>query len=183
MAEPKDTRPPSQDGSDEIETRDGEMTTSQEKRDDLEDLRETQSTLSRTDSSESEDDVEGNPVALSQTTSIVPPPVTVPRNKRRGLFANLAVLPEVEVPKHYPRKTKWFITFVVAVAGAAAPMGSAIFFRECISCRLLLFPADWCSCAGPGREGPQHDTHRNQSFRRPVHAQYVDIPAVVVVVQ
>lgn len=129
MEEPKAVRS-SQDGADVTETHDGEMAASQEKGNEKGGRRDTQSTLSRTDSSHSEDDIEGNPVALSQTTSIVPPPVTVPRNKRRGLFANLAVLPEVEVPKHYDRKTKWFITFVVSVCGAAAPMGSAIFFRE-----------------------------------------------------
>ncbi|PYH87441.1 MFS general substrate transporter [Aspergillus ellipticus CBS 707.79] len=55
-------------------------------------------------------------------------PVVVPRLKRRGLFGQLTLLEEVENPKVYPRKTKWFITFVVAVAGAAAPMGSSIFF-------------------------------------------------------
>ncbi|EHA26776.1 hypothetical protein ASPNIDRAFT_171166 [Aspergillus niger ATCC 1015] len=55
-------------------------------------------------------------------------PIVVPRLKRRGLFGQLSLLAEVENPKVYPRKTKWFITFVVAVAGAAAPMGSSIFF-------------------------------------------------------
>ena len=57
-------------------------------------------------------------------------PKVVPRLKRRGLFGQLTFLAEVENPKIYPRKTKWFITFVVAVAGAAAPMGSSIFFRK-----------------------------------------------------
>lgn len=38
----------------------------------------------------------------------------------------MAIVAEVENPKHYARRTKWLITFVVAVAGAAAPMGSAI---------------------------------------------------------
>ncbi|GLB15488.1 hypothetical protein AtubIFM61612_005310 [Aspergillus tubingensis] len=57
-------------------------------------------------------------------------PIVVPRLKRRGLFGQLSLLAEVENPKVYPRKTKWFITFVVAVAGAAAPMGSSIFFRK-----------------------------------------------------
>lgn len=58
------------------------------------------------------------------------PPVTVPRLKRRGLFGQLTLLAEVENPKVYPRKTKWFITFIVAMAGSTAPMGSAILFRE-----------------------------------------------------
>lgn len=52
--------------------------------------------------------------------------IKVPRGQRRGLLANLAVIAEIEDPKGYPRKTKWLITFVVAVAGAAAPMGSSI---------------------------------------------------------
>ncbi|KAL1999393.1 hypothetical protein VTN02DRAFT_4584 [Thermoascus thermophilus] len=55
-------------------------------------------------------------------------PTVVPRSKRRGLFGQFTLLAEVEDPKTYPRKTKWFITFVVAVAAAAAPLGSSIFF-------------------------------------------------------
>ncbi|PYH46792.1 MFS transporter [Aspergillus saccharolyticus JOP 1030-1] len=55
-------------------------------------------------------------------------PVVVPRLERRGLFGQFTLLAEVQDPKVYPRKTKWFITFIVAVAGAAAPMGSSIFF-------------------------------------------------------
>ncbi|GKZ77951.1 hypothetical protein AnigIFM56816_001073 [Aspergillus niger] len=64
-------------------------------------------------------------------------PIVVPRLKRRGLFGQLSLLAEVENPKVYPRKTKWFITFVVAVAGAAAPMGSSIFFPMLIVLRML----------------------------------------------
>ncbi|ETS79674.1 hypothetical protein PFICI_09527 [Pestalotiopsis fici W106-1] len=52
----------------------------------------------------------------------------VPRARRRGLFARLAVLPEVHRPYDYSNKTKWTITFIVAIAAAAAPMGSAIFY-------------------------------------------------------
>jgi len=58
------------------------------------------------------------------------PPVKVSRLKRRGLFGQLTLLAEVENPKTYSRKKKWFITFVVAWAGVTAPMGSSIFFRE-----------------------------------------------------
>ncbi|EFW16793.1 MFS multidrug transporter [Coccidioides posadasii str. Silveira] len=61
-------------------------------------------------------------------SSVSPSPVSIPMSKRRGLLAQLALVPEVEEPKHYPRKTKWFITFVIGVAAMAAPMGSAIFF-------------------------------------------------------
>ncbi|KAI4724244.1 MFS general substrate transporter [Aureobasidium sp. EXF-10728] len=53
-------------------------------------------------------------------------PIFVPKGQRRGLLARVAIIAEVENPKHYARRTKWFITFVVAVAGAAAPMGSSI---------------------------------------------------------
>ncbi|KAI9048757.1 hypothetical protein LZ554_007588 [Drepanopeziza brunnea f. sp. 'monogermtubi'] len=50
----------------------------------------------------------------------------VPRAKRRGLLARLTLVPEVERPYEYKNNTKWFITFQVAIAAAAAPMGSAI---------------------------------------------------------
>jgi hypothetical protein len=54
----------------------------------------------------------------------------VPRSQRRGLFASITILPEVTDPYHqYSYRTKWFIVFVVAYSAAAAPMGSAIFFR------------------------------------------------------
>ncbi|KAE8145353.1 major facilitator superfamily domain-containing protein [Aspergillus avenaceus] len=54
--------------------------------------------------------------------------VVVPRLKRRGLFGQYTLLAEVENPKRYSRKKKWFITFIVAWAGATAPMGSSILF-------------------------------------------------------
>ncbi|KAI9798728.1 MAG: hypothetical protein M1825_005010 [Sarcosagium campestre] len=53
---------------------------------------------------------------------------TIPRSARRGLFGSLTVVPEVVEPVEYERNVKWFLTFVVAAAAAAAPMGSAIFF-------------------------------------------------------
>lgn len=55
----------------------------------------------------------------------------VPRSKRRGLFGRLAIIPEVDNPYDYKRSTKWLITLIVALAAAAAPMGSAIFLRKC----------------------------------------------------
>lgn len=57
-----------------------------------------------------------------------PKPVKVPRSQRRGLFGRFTIVAEVEEPKHYSRRTKWYITFVVALAAVAAPMGSAIIF-------------------------------------------------------
>ncbi|KAI5857861.1 major facilitator superfamily domain-containing protein [Tricharina praecox] len=52
----------------------------------------------------------------------------IPRLKRRGLFATLSVVPEIEDPFQYSRLTKKMITLVVAIAAAAAPMASAILF-------------------------------------------------------
>jgi multidrug resistance protein len=66
------------------------------------------------------------PTTLSRTISVIPEAVVVERRKRRGLLGKLTLIPEVENPYHYTRRTKWFITFVVAVCGAAGPMGSAI---------------------------------------------------------
>lgn len=67
---------------------------------------------------------------ISQASTLrVEPAVVVQRSKRRGLFGQFTLLAEVEEPKNYPRSTKWFITFVVAVAAMAAPMGSSIFYR------------------------------------------------------
>lgn len=70
------------------------------------------------------------PVPLSRQLTELGPPVKVPRLKRRGLFGQMTLVAEVENPKTYPRKMKWFITFIVAVAGATAPMGSSVFFRK-----------------------------------------------------
>lgn len=63
---------------------------------------------------------------LERIESVKEPIVQVERSKRRGLFANLAAIPEVTEPTHYPNSTKWLITAIVAVAAAAAPVGSAI---------------------------------------------------------
>ncbi|KAI9692167.1 MAG: hypothetical protein M1822_006397 [Bathelium mastoideum] len=50
----------------------------------------------------------------------------IPRSKRRGLLAQLALLPEVDDPKNYSRGKKWTITFIISIAAAAAPTGSGI---------------------------------------------------------
>ena len=55
--------------------------------------------------------------------------IIVPRSKRRGLFARFSLVPEVERPYDYKNSTKWFITLMVALAGAAAPFGSSVFYR------------------------------------------------------
>lgn len=66
------------------------------------------------------------PAILSRTTSVIPDAVIVSRAERRGLLARFTLIPEVENPTHYARKTKWFLTFIVAFCAMAAPMGSAI---------------------------------------------------------
>ena len=78
-----------------------------------------------------------------------PPPVKIPRAKRRGLFGRFTLLAEVEEPKHYPPHTKWFITFIVGIAAVAAPLGSAIIFRRsAFICSLCSVLTD-ISCAPP----------------------------------
>lgn len=63
------------------------------------------------------------------TRSIINEPVPVPSKERRGWLARVSIVAEVQDPKDYARRTKWFITFIVAVAAAAAPMGSGIVLR------------------------------------------------------
>lgn len=66
----------------------------------------------------------------SRTSSIRSRAVTIiQRSKRRGLLGRYGLVPEVARPIEYARKTKWTITMIVALAAAAAPQGSAIFFR------------------------------------------------------
>ena len=61
-------------------------------------------------------------------------PRIVPRSQRRGGFARLVLIPEVEEPKDYSRSTKWLITFIISMAGVAAPFGSSIIFRKYPHC-------------------------------------------------
>ena len=77
----------------------------------------------------SNSDVEGQVQNLN-VEPLTPPPVKVPRSKRRGLLGQFTILAEVEQPKNYPRRIKWFITFIVALAAIAAPLGTTIFFRK-----------------------------------------------------
>ena len=52
------------------------------------------------------------------------PSSIIPRNKRRGLFAQLVIgIPEIDDPVQYSPKTKIFIVFIIATAAIAAPMG------------------------------------------------------------
>lgn len=63
-------------------------------------------------------------------TETDPGQFVVPRSERRGPFAQFTWVLEAKNPKAYPRRIKWCITYIVAVAAAAAPMGSTIFFRK-----------------------------------------------------
>ncbi|EKV07264.1 MFS multidrug resistance transporter, putative [Penicillium digitatum] len=82
--------------------------------------------VASSNTADDEHDLE-NPPRLERQMTELGPPIKVARLKRRGLFGQLALVAEVENPRTYPRRMKWFITFVVALAGATAPMGSAIF--------------------------------------------------------
>ncbi|KAM0464965.1 hypothetical protein ACHAPV_001957 [Trichoderma viride] len=52
----------------------------------------------------------------------------VPRSQRRGLLSQFSVVPEAESPYEYKNSTKWGITLTIALATAAAPLGSSIFY-------------------------------------------------------
>ncbi|KAJ5770012.1 uncharacterized protein N7511_002063 [Penicillium nucicola] len=75
-----------------------------------------------------DDDPEESLPRLQRHSTKLGPAIKVARWKRRGLFGQLALVAEVENPKTYTRRMKWFITFIVALAGSTAPLGSAIFF-------------------------------------------------------
>ncbi|KAK8240954.1 major facilitator superfamily domain-containing protein [Phyllosticta capitalensis] len=64
--------------------------------------------------------------STTRSSAVSRSPTLIPRKERRGLLANLALIPEVTDPYEYSRKIKWTITAVVAFTGAAAPMGSSI---------------------------------------------------------
>lgn len=76
-----------------------------------------------------EKDVESS-VPTNHQGSVRGQAIKVPRAKRRGLLGKFSIIAEVEEPKDYPRRTKWFITFVVGMAALAAPLGSTIIFRK-----------------------------------------------------
>jgi multidrug resistance protein len=103
-----------------------EMEITSSKDDDISIARSHASSISEHADEEKGEGRPNPPTTLSRTVSVMPEAVVVERRNRRGLFGKLTLIPEVENPYHYTRKTKWFITFVVAVCGAAAPMGSAI---------------------------------------------------------
>lgn len=106
-----------------IAAKDVDVTSSKE--DDISIAPSHASTISDHDSEKAEARP-ATPVELSRTTSVTPEAVVVERRDRRGLFGRLTIIPEVENSYHYARKTKWFITTIVAFCAMAAPIGSAI---------------------------------------------------------
>ncbi|EME46606.1 hypothetical protein DOTSEDRAFT_93255, partial [Dothistroma septosporum NZE10] len=62
----------------------------------------------------------------SSARSIRPVAVKVPKSERRGLLARFCIIDEVTNAWDYPQRMKWIVTAIVALAGAAAPMGSSI---------------------------------------------------------
>lgn len=80
-----------------------------------------------------EKDVESS-VPTNHRGSIRGHAIKVPTAKRRGLLAKFSIIAEVEEPKDYSRRTKWFITFVVGMAALSAPLGSTIILRKSPAC-------------------------------------------------
>ncbi|KAH6899832.1 major facilitator superfamily domain-containing protein [Thelonectria olida] len=52
----------------------------------------------------------------------------VPRSQRRGLFGSITLVPEIPYPPDYKKSTKWGLTFIIALATAAAPLGSTVVY-------------------------------------------------------
>lgn len=73
--------------------------------------------------------VEKNDIDSQSVSQEAPVALKVPRAQRRGLFGRFTLLAEVNDPRRYPRRVKWFITFVIACAALVAPLGSTIIFR------------------------------------------------------
>ncbi|KAI1336732.1 major facilitator superfamily domain-containing protein [Xylariaceae sp. FL0016] len=78
------------------------------------------------------DEVVANTAPISQPRSVASsirrPANHIPMSERRGLFAVLSLVPEVDRPFDYSHAVKWTLTAFVALAAAAAPMGSAILY-------------------------------------------------------
>lgn len=66
----------------------------------------------------------------SRASSTASRPYTVvPRSQRRGLLGSLTLVPEISYPPAYKKSTKWALTFIIALATAAAPLGSTVVYR------------------------------------------------------
>ncbi|SCU91618.1 LAFA_0F04830g1_1 [Lachancea sp. 'fantastica'] len=66
--------------------------------------------------------------ALSKHSTLRDKGLMVPRNERRGILANLTLVPEYKDAREYPLKLKQFIVFLVAFATVMGPMGTNIIY-------------------------------------------------------
>jgi hypothetical protein len=120
----------------------------------------------------------------SKTSSVRSRPLTiVPRSKRRGLLGRFAIIPEVERPYDYSNKIKWIITLIVALAAAAAPLGSAIFYRESTTSYTSpnSFILTLSSCSPPDHRRLEYYTNNHQSISCNVYDLHEYFPTLVVV--
>ena len=76
---------------------------------------------------------EGGGYSPSLTRMVSNKSPNVPRNKRRGMFAQLALVPEIEDPRGYGKFIKYLITTLVGAAGSTGPMAGTILFRKFLS--------------------------------------------------
>jgi hypothetical protein len=129
------------------------------------------------------EDAEHGGSALDRVVTPQKDAIEVPRSQRRGLLGRFTLVAEVQDPYDYSNNLKWFITFIVAFAAAAAPMGSSIFFRKSILThqgqRVFIDPAH-VSFAGTGRPRPQYLSNHYQPISSTIHAKHGDISSVVV---
>jgi hypothetical protein len=129
------------------------------------------------------EDAEHGGSALDRVVAPRRDAVEVPRSQRRGLLGRFTLIAEVQDPYDYSNNLKWFITFIVAFAAAAAPMGSSIFFRKSNLShrgrRIFIDPAH-VSFAWTGRSRPQYLPNHYQPISSTIHAKHGDISSVVV---
>ena len=119
---------------------------------------------------------------LYDETADLPPAVPVPRSKRRGLLAFICLIAEVEDPKHYDRRKKWWITSVVSFAAILAPLGSNIIL--CIppsSLRGLSLIAT--SIPGRHRSRSPRHSHRHEPVYRAISCSTGFISHLLVIFQ
>ncbi|SCU93819.1 LAME_0F05094g1_1 [Lachancea meyersii CBS 8951] len=65
---------------------------------------------------------------LSKRTTLRDKTLMVPRSERRGILANLTLVPEYRDARDYPPKMKGFIVLMIAFAAMMGPMGTSIIF-------------------------------------------------------
>ena len=76
-------------------------------------------------------------IDVEEVAPITPKSMRVPRSQRRGLLAQLQLIPELTNPYHHSNPTKWLITTIVALAATTSSSGSSIFYRKSCSSPIL----------------------------------------------